>query len=171
MEEGNSMELKDEIALKASASGACNEGLQELASMKSREDMIRCFFDNIKFCLSRHIASTAFIRSNFGDIMNGQGLYADDDVIVCNQKEIAFVGKCNATVEVNKRMMCRIWAADDSEINIKSYNGARFVIDALDNARINIIECNNAHVTVYLYGNSRCSGADLVVRKGETYEL
>ena len=44
------MELKERIALLAGAAGACNEGLQELAATKSRVDMLRCFFDNIKFC-------------------------------------------------------------------------------------------------------------------------
>ena len=171
MVEDSNMELKDEIALMANASGACAEGLQELAATVSREDMIKCFFENIKFCLAKHIPSSSFIASHARDIMHEQGLYVDDDVIVYNRKEIAFLGRCKAEVEVDRRMMCRIWAADNSEINVKAYNGARFVVDALDNAKINVIECDNAHITVYQYGNSKCSGADLIVRKGETYEL
>ena len=76
----DSMELKERIALLAGAAGACSEGLQELAATKSRVDMLRCFFDNIKFCLSRHTPSSVFLRSNFGDMMHGQGLYADETV-------------------------------------------------------------------------------------------
>ena len=153
------MKLKERIALLAGAAGACDEGLQELAETKSKAEMIRCFFDNIKFCLSRHTPSSAFIRSNFGDMMHGQGLYADETVNVKNQKEVAFVGKCYAVVEITERMMCRIWAADCTKLNIRASNGAR------------LIECSGAHVTVYLYGNATCTGADLIVRKGATYEL
>ena len=167
----DSMELKERIALLAGAAGACSEGLQELAATKSRVDMLRCFFDNIKFCLSRHTPSSVFLRSNFGDMMHGQGLYADETVNVKNQKEIAFVGKCYAVVEITERMMCRIWAADSTKLNIRASNGARLIIDALDTADIIVDECSGAHITVYLYGNATCTGADLIVRKGNTYEL
>ena len=88
-----------------------------------------------------------------------------------NQKEVAFVGKCYAVVEITERMMCRIWAADCTKLNIRASNGARLIIDALDNADIIVDECSGAHVTVYLYGNATCTGADLIVRKGATYEL
>jgi hypothetical protein len=167
----DNMELKERIALLASVAGACNEGLQELAETKSKTEMIRCFFDNIKFCLSRHTPSSAFICSNFKDIMHSQGLYADETVNVKNQKEVAFVGECYAIVEVTEHMMCRIWAADSTKLNIRASNEARLIIDALDTADIIVDECSNAHVTVYLYGNATCTGADLVVRKGDTYEL
>lgn len=167
----DSMELKERIALLAGAAGACSEGLQELAATKSRVDMLRCFFDNIKFCLSRHTPSSVFLRSNFGDMMHGQGLYADETVNVKNQKEIAFVGKCYAVVEITERMMCRIWAADSTKLNIRASNGARLIIDALDTADIIVDECSGAHITVYLYGNATCTGTDLIVRKGNTYEL
>lgn len=171
----DNMELKERIALLASAAGACDEGLQELAETKSKTEMVRCFFDNIKFCLSKHTPSSAFICSNicsnFKDIMHSQGLYADETINVKNQKEVAFVGKCYAVVEISERMMCRIWAADRTKLKIRASNGARLVIDALDMADIIVDECSGAHVTVYLYGNATCTGADLIVRKGDTYEL
>ena len=103
--------------------------------------------------------------------MHGQGLYADETVNVKNQKEIAFVGKCYAVVEITELMMCRIWAADSTKLNIRASNGARLIIDALDTADIIVDECSGAHITVYLYGNATCTGADLIVRKGNTYEL
>ena len=56
----DNMELKDQIVLLVGVAGACHEGLQELAATKSRVDMLRCFFDNIKFCLSRHTRMSAF---------------------------------------------------------------------------------------------------------------
>lgn len=167
----DNMELKERIALLASTAGACDEGLQELAETKSKAEMIRCFFDNIKFCLSRHTPSSVFICSNFKDIMHLHGIYADETINVKNQKEIAFVGKCYAVVEITERMMCRIWAADSTKLNIRVSNGARLIIDALDTADIIVDECSGAHVTVYLYGNATCAGADLIVRKGDTYEI
>ena len=102
----DSMELKERIALLAGAAGACDEGLQELAETKSKAEMIRCFFDNIKFCLSRHTPSSAFIRSNFGDMMHGQGLYADETVNVKNQNECPQTSKL-AKFKQALRCQCR----------------------------------------------------------------
>lgn len=165
------MELKKIIAAMASKADACDEGLQELYAAVDRKEMLMCFRDNIKFCLSRHIPSAAFAVANFGDIISAYGIYANEHVLLKNQKEMVFLGECQAEIEITERIMCRIWAADASLLHIKAANGARLVIDALDNTRITITDKSGAHVTVYLYGNATCTGADLIVRKGETYEL
>lgn len=171
MEEDNIMKLKEEITLLANRSGACEEGLQELAEAHSKEDLIHCFFENIKFCLSKHMPTSTFIRSNFKDVMHSQGLYADEAIMVKNQKKIAFIGECYAVVEITEKIMCRIWVADKTKLNIRASNGARLVVDALDTADVIVDNCAGAHVTIYLYGNASCKGADLTIRKGKTYEL
>ena len=169
--EGDNMDLKNKIVQMAIKSNACSEGLEELGKSKDRTEMIKCFMDNYKFCLSRHVPSAEFISANFHDIMHYYGIYSNEIISCKSQKEMVFVGHCFATIEVTEPKMYRIWVADKSELKISAYNGARIIVDALDYSSIIVDNNKDSYVTVYLYGQSTCCGANKIVQKGDSYEI
>lgn len=165
------MELREQIIHICIDANACQEGLKELANCKSKEELIRCFFINYKFCLSTHTPNADFMASNFGDIMNHQAMYSNQRVNARNEKRIMILGHSIGTVELTEKRMYRIWIADTSKINIKASNGARVVVDALDHADIIITSDLMSNTTVHLFGNATCKGADKIIKEGDTYDL
>jgi len=167
------MTLKENILEIACKKNACITGIDKLLEVNTAVELIDCYFRYIDFCLAKKVPNMGFIRANFDNkLLMDNGVYLDTTGKENNLKRCAVIGRSNMTLNYDGYSVGRIYAADNSKVEINASGKAYVIVDAVDTAKITVNSSDNAKVIVSAYRNTEVSGnAKIIRKKTSTYDL
>lgn len=149
----------------------CEEGIMQLERSRSVKDLIECFYDNIDYCLANNYPSKEYLLL-YQDQLRSEGIYIDDNVVLCNPTRLVLIGDCKVALKLNNWAVCRAYTVGSSRLDIESDSYAITMVDALENSIVKAIANKPSRVIVNLYGNAKSEGASRTIKKNRrTYEL
>lgn len=146
------MELEKRLLKMAIRQGACKAGCDKLAGMTDRNDMIRLYLDNIDFCLEKDFPEKAVIRADFGDIINGMGIFLDDVFEAQNRSKIVLLGTSHGKVRIDEFNVSEIFIKHDSTLSLVASGNAFVMVDVYDDTILEVHAKDRAKVCVNHYG-------------------
>lgn len=159
---------------KAKELNGCSDGISQLKACTTVDDLIRCYFDRIDYCLANDFPSNKYL-SKYEKELKEAGVYIDSKVNLKNDKKIVLLGNSECSLILNDWTVCRVYVKHTSKIQVKASGNSIVIIDALDNSFVEIEQTENARVYVNLYANAKCeikNGDAIVTNKDRfTYEL
>ena len=146
------MRIEQKLFRMAARQDACRAGLDKLAGMTDRNDMVNLYLENIDFCLSKDFPENAFIAANFGDIINDWGIYLDNSFEFLNRPKIVLLGASHGRVRIDGYNVAEIFVKHDSVIDLTASGNAFVMVDMFDDTILEIHASDRAKVCVNHYG-------------------
>ena len=89
---------KRELVRQAKKMKGCNPGLLQLKESKSIEELIKCYYDRIDFCMAHNFPSNEYIK-RFGNDAERMGIYVDKKWRLKNPNTGVLLGRCDIEAE------------------------------------------------------------------------
>lgn len=169
----NTKNLANKLISGACGLGLCDKGQSDLMSAKGKSDMVTAFWHGIDFCLARNYPNLTTLKHFFLPELRDQHIYIDESVSLVNEKRAVFLGDCTAEFITGEYKVSRLYVKHGSRLKVIASGHAYVMIDALDNARIDVEVSDEARVIINVYAKATVTGERVkVIRKNkETYEL
>ncbi len=148
------MKIAKELAKEARRLGVCQEWHDKLQNLNSKRAMVEMYVRGIDFCLSNNYPSNDYIRANFKGVMEEFGVFLDDNISVTNISNCVLLGNTTANIMANEYAVSRIFAKNNSTLDIKAMGNAFVLIDVFDYCNVHVTSSDNAKVCIYKYGDS-----------------
>lgn len=152
----------------------CDGGMEQLRNAKDVNDLIQCYYDRIDYCLANNFPDNEFLLQ-YRDELRNAGVFIDEKASVDSRPRLVFLGQSECNLSIDKYAVSRAYVKHQSKLHVRASGSSVIMIDALDNAIIDVEESENARVIVNLYANSKCevlSGNPRIIQKNRfTYEL
>lgn len=145
--------LSKTLAKDAKRKGICKEWHSALKSLTDRKAMVEMYLRGIDFCLKNDYPANDFIKAHFGDIAPGMGVFVDCVINIENSPKCVCLGESFGTIKVNAFNVSEIFAKHQSDLNVFASGSAFVMIDAFDDAMVNIHAHDRAKVCVNKYGD------------------
>lgn len=142
--------ISDKYKAKAIKLGLCDKWTNEWKDNCSREELVEKFVKGNDFCIMNDFPSIEEIKSDFGDIINNYGVYADQDVSVKNPDFVMLCGKCKAEIIVEDKF-CDIYIRHYSEAKVHVIGSGRAFIRMYDNSCIEVLSEMKGRAYIYDY--------------------
>lgn len=158
------------LLTEAEALNGCDDGLQQLRESKSLDDLIKCYFDRIDYCLANNFPSNEFLKQYEKDLE--PYVFVDANLYCGNPRCSVFLGNSVCKIMCHDYAVSRIYVKHQSKINIEASGNAIVMVDALDDSDVIVDLKDEAKVIVNLYSKATCTGATKIIQKNrETYDL
>lgn len=161
------------LITEAKAFNGCEDGVNQLRSCETVDDLIKCYFDRIDYCLANNFPAVDFLMQH-RDELRKKCVFIDD-AMICATEECGtwvFLGNCTCTISFEAFSVNRIYVKHSSKINIEASGNSIVMVDALDNSDVVVDAKDSSKVVVNLYSKATCAGATMIIRKNkETYDL
>ena len=169
------------FAREAEKLSGCSDGIRQIASAQSEDEMIDCFLSKIDFCLAKNFPDKELLKKYYREAMEKKGVYIDRSVTLKNEEAVekvngVFLGDCKAELFVDRFAVSRIYVKHSGHLTVTARDFAFVKIDALDNAEIEVVATEKARVYINIYANAvvHTTGEEnikLIHKNKETYEL
>ncbi len=146
------MKVSKKLAKQAKQLGICQDWHYELKNQSDKKELISMYLKGIDFCLSNDYPSNDFIRKNFKGVMEGQGVFLDDDIDIVNMPKCVSLGKTKGRIEVNQYSTSEIFVKHESELRIIAKDNSFVMIDIFDDCVVYVHAQGRANVCVNRYG-------------------
>lgn len=169
------MELKEQLINGAIRAQGCAEGLAQLDGAATKAGMLQCFLDRIDFCLARNFPDKEFLKAHFKRELPEKGIYIDEPVQLRNTGAV-LLGNCEGRLTADGYAVCRVYVKYGSRLVLDVRENAFVMVDALDEAEIQVRCEEKAKVVVNLYARAKALASGegitkIVNKKKETYDL
>lgn len=160
----------------AMAAQGCVDGLAQLGGSGDKSGMLQCFVDRIDFCLAKDFPGKDFLKEHFEGVLHEKGIYIDERVEMRNERNAVLLGACEATSVADGYAVCRLYAKHSTRLVVEAEGNAFVMVDALDDAVVEVHCTAEAKVVVNLYARATAvSGGEgctkIVHKHKETYDL
>lgn len=145
--------LSKTLAKDAKRKGICKEWHDRLKTITDLEALAEMYFKGIDFCMKNDFPTNDFIKAHFADFAPQVGVFVDCEISVENRLKCVCLGATFGTIKTNAFNVSEIFAKHQSELNILAAENAFVMIDAFDDAVINIHAHDRAKVCVNKYGD------------------
>lgn len=169
------------FAREAEKLAGCNEGVKQIEAAENPADMADCFLSKIDFCLAKNFPDKELLKEHYRTALEEKGVYIDREVRLQNEKAVekvngVFLGDCDAEVAAGRFAVSRLYVKHTGRLKVTACDHAFVMIDALDDARVEVSAGTDTRVCVNLYARATVSvtgtGRVRVIHKNkETYEL
>lgn len=163
------MRIEQKLLRMAARQDACRAGLDKLAGMTDRNDMVNLYLENIDFCLSNDFPDNAVIAADFGDVINDWGIYLNNSFEALNRPKIVLLGASHGKVQIDGYNVAEIFVKHDSILDLTASGNAFVMVDVFDETILEIHAHDRAKVCVNRYGGeirSECADeAQIKVRE------
>lgn len=158
--------LSLEMKAQAVNLGLCKMWTDEWEDDTSKEELVNKFIAGLDFCIEHDWPSVPDIKRFFGGVMQKQGVFADERVIVKNASTTILNGSCECSATFDGCASGDIYVRHKSELRIKAHDEARVFVTVLDNASVEVTADGASKVFVYRYGEGKVLSANgnVVVR-------
>jgi hypothetical protein len=137
--------------------GHCAESFADLNAVKNIEQLASIYFKYINSCIGRDFPSANFFKRFVGQVER-YGVYVDYTGKILVNKNITLIGKCDATLKIDKYNICRIWVRHGSTLSIVAKDNAMVYIDCFENSEVMANATDNAKISVNQYGKAKVIG-------------
>ncbi|WP_278702029.1 hypothetical protein [Butyricimonas virosa] len=167
--------LKEELLVGAGLVQGCADGMAQLAAAGDREEMLQCYWDRIDFCLAKNFPTKECLKEHFGGMLHKRGIYIDERVVI-EGGDVVLLGACEAECCLERYVVSRLYVKHDSRVVIRARDHAFVMVDALDDAVVEVHCEGEAKVVVNLYARATAVAdgdgyAKVVHKNKETYDL
>ena len=169
------------FAREAEKLSGCADGIRRIASARSEEEMIDCFLSKIDFCLAKNFPDKEVLKKYYREALEKKGIYIDRTVTLKNEKAVekvngVFLGDCKAELFVDRFAVSRIYVKHSGHLTVTARNFAFVMIDALDDAEVEVIADKETNISINLYARATAhatgeGNVKLIRKNKETYEL
>jgi hypothetical protein len=152
----------------ASFAGACQEELKALKQARSDKDLLKLYWDNIKFCMVTKFPDPQYILKNFAHMAVRSGIYADTTLESDNVSKAVFLGSTTANLNCHGAGRYRYYVNNSCEIFIAAKESCFVVIDIFDHASLHLDVQGDAQVYVFKIGTKQpvnIKGSAIVVER------
>lgn len=149
------MKIAKELAKEANRKGICKPWYKELKTLEDKRAMVAMYVKGIDFCLSNDYPSNEYIRTNFKGMMEGFGVFLDDNINIVNFRRCIALGNTKGRVEISSFGVSEIFAKHDSELAVIAKDDAFVMIDLFDDAVLHIHAQDRAKVCINRYDGGK----------------
>lgn len=142
------MKINDILAKAARQAGICEEWYGKIKAGANKNQLADLYIKGLKFCLERNYPDKSIIKEHFGDIAHDYGVYVDEWIELDNVKKIVALGNSSGNIVCDRFNVGEIFAANDSELNVKLKDRSITRIDIYDNAVVNVFISDEARVWI-----------------------
>lgn len=158
------MNVSQELKQRAVQIGLCTQWTEEWGE-PDKHELCEKYVKGIDFCIEHNYPNTEYMKHYFDGIMQEHGIFVDEALSLVNPKMVIANGKCSGIVSFKDFGVGTMYVRHDSEIKIEADGFSKVFISVYDNAKVEVVQKENAKVYVYLHGGKVKKTGEVLVRK------
>lgn len=157
------MNISEQLKNKAISLGLCKQWTSEWGE-PDNDELCEKYVRGIDFCIKNDYPSKEYMKYYFDGVMQNHGIYVDDKINLINPKMLVLNGKTNGDISLDGFSVSTMYVRHDSDVVINANGYSKVFVSIYDNAKVHIIQKDNANVYVYCHGGSFTYDGDVMVR-------
>lgn len=162
--------LSDRMKEEAVSLGLCAQWTADWKDNSSKDEMVRKFVRGIDFCIAHDWPSVKVMRDCFGDVIHNHGVYADENVNLCNPRIVILNGECVANIEYDRICAGEIYVRHNCTLYLRAGILSKVTVNVYDNAKVHVKCDGAASCRVYMYGGSVNGDEDVIIRDRRSFK-
>ena len=154
-------EINKYILTKAVAASICHDWTLKILNAKSRNDLLRLYVKGVDFCIGNDFPSNSDLVNFGGDLLPAYGIHVNNPSLTESKDFLVLLGATTGTLDFSKYDVSQIYIKHQSSLKLKVSGNAFIMIDAFDNARLDVTAADRCKVIINLYGDAKILTASI----------
>jgi hypothetical protein len=146
--------INEYILAEAKKNNICNEWALKIVESQDADELMKMYCAGIDFCLTNNFPSNADLKRLVGDIMNGYGVYVDQQFKLQDRPFIVALANTIGDVKCSGYSVTHLFAKHQSHIRVVAGDNAFLVIDCFDHSFVDVKAGGSAKVLINVYGKA-----------------
>ncbi|MDE5944738.1 MAG: hypothetical protein K2G93_04040 [Rikenella sp.] len=160
--------LRQELKTAALRHDLCGPWQRMLDRAADKATLVQMYMRGIDFCFGWDFPTVEYIERHFKGECERYGLHVNETFRSRNERKVALVGRCDATLDYDRYEVAQVFVKHDSHARLDVRGHSLVTVDCFDASRLDIRADEGSRVTVYRYGDARVTCA---AQPGTTVEV